>query len=192
MGPTVAHRLIVGLGNPGPKYEKTRHNIGFMAVDMLSDRLGLPLTQQKFHGRYATGFCSSEKVTLLEPDTFMNLSGKSVVAARQFFQFEVDEVVVVHDELDLELGTVRVKIGGGHGGHNGLRDIAEKLGTRDFVRVRLGIGRPAHGAVTDWVLGAFKADEYGVVTDQLELACDVLEAIVRDGPMAAQNDFNGK
>ncbi len=188
----MAHHLIVGLGNPGPKYETTRHNIGFLAVDHLADRLDLPLTQQKFHGRYATGFAGSEKVTLLEPDTYMNVSGKSVQAAAAFFQIDPEHIIVVHDELDLDPGSLKVKVGGGHGGHNGLRDIVSKLGSNDFVRIRLGIGRPARGSVTDWVLGTFSSDEWSMLPDQLEDACDALEMIVSDGAVAAQNEFNGK
>jgi len=188
----VSHHLLVGLGNPEPRYEATRHNIGFMAVDRLVDRHGISLTQQKFHGRYGSGFVGSDKVTLLEPLTYMNVSGKSVQAARAFYDFDDEEIVVVHDDLDLEPGVVRVKIGGGHGGHNGLRDIVAKTGTKDFVRLRLGIGRPEVGGVTDWVLSPFRADELDMLSEQLDVAADALEMIVRDGPVAAQNEFNGR
>lgn len=188
----MSHHLLVGLGNPEPRYEATRHNIGFMAVDRLGDRHGIALTQQKFHGRYATGFVADKKVTLLEPLTYMNVSGKSVQAARAFYGFSDEEVVVVHDDLDLDPGVVRVKIGGGHGGHNGLRDIAAKTGSNDFVRVRLGIGRPVRGSVTDWVLSPFSVDELDTLDQQLDIAADALEMIVRDGPVAAQNEFNGR
>lgn len=184
--------LLVGLGNPGPKYDATRHNVGFMALDRLAERHSLALTQQKFHGRYATGFCRSQKVCLLEPDTFMNLSGKSVVAASQFYSVEPDKIVVLHDELDIELGTVRVKIGGGHGGHNGLRDIAAKLGTKDFLRIRLGIGRPEHGDVTNHVLSRFRPDEESEVSEMLDTACDAIEMLLEKGAVAAQNEFNGR
>lgn len=184
--------LIVGLGNPGAKYDATRHNVGFMALDRLAERHNLALTQQKFHGRYATGFCGAEKVCLLEPETFMNLSGKSVVAASQFYSVAPSEIIVLHDELDIELGKVRVKIGGGHGGHNGLRDIAAKLGTKDFLRVRLGIGRPEHGDVTNHVLSRFRPDEEREVEEMLYTASDAIEAILEKGAAAAQNEFNGR
>lgn len=184
--------LLVGLGNPEPRYETTRHNIGFMAIDCLAVRLGISLTQQKFHGRYASGMLQREKIHVLEPLTYMNLSGKAVVAAQSFFDVDMDHVIVVHDDLDLPFGAVRVKAGGGHGGHNGLRDIIAKSGRSDFVRVRLGIGRPKRGSVTDWVLSSFSGAEVPTLETQLEEAADALELIVLDGVMAAQNRFNGK
>ena len=184
--------LLVGLGNPGPQYAATRHNVGFMAVDRFADRWRIPLTQQKFHGRYGTGICRDAKVTLLKPETFMNLSGKSVLAAAQFFRVDAERTVVVHDEIDLDPGVVRVKTGGGHGGHNGLRDIIDKTGSREFVRVRIGIGRPSRGEVTNWVLGTLSRDEAAALDDTLELVADILEKIVSDGPEAAQNEFNGR
>lgn len=184
--------LLVGLGNPGPKYAATRHNVGFMAVDRIGDIHRIQLTQQKFHGRYGSGIICDQKVVLLEPDTFMNLSGKSVLAAAQFFQIEPERVVVFHDEIDLDPGVTRVKIGGGHGGHNGLRDIIAKWGSRDFIRVRIGVGRPEHGDVTNWVLGPFRNDQVDELDDQLDVVARIAETIVKDGPEAAQNEFNGK
>lgn len=184
--------LLAGLGNPGPRYELTRHNIGFLVVDRLADRHGISLTQQKFHGRYASGVCEGEKVHLLEPQTFMNLSGKSVAAAKGFFDVAIEKTVIIHDELDLSFGTVRVKIGGGHGGHNGLRDIIDKTGENGFIRIRMGIGRPEKGSVSDWVLSPFRNDEIPELEIALDLACDALEVVLREGPATAQNQFNGK
>lgn len=184
--------LLAGLGNPGPKYELTRHNIGFLVIDRFVDRLGIALTQQKFHGRYASGICRGEKVHLLQSQTFMNLSGKSVASARSFFDIEMPNVIVVHDELDLPFGVVRIKIGGGHGGHNGLRDIIAQTGQNDFIRVRMGIGRPEKGSVTDWVLSPFPAADTDELLIELDTACDALEAILADGASAAQNQFNGR
>ncbi|MEZ4461039.1 MAG: aminoacyl-tRNA hydrolase [bacterium] len=184
--------LLVGLGNPEPRYETTRHNIGFMAIDSLAARLGISLTQQKFHGRYASGLLRGEKLHLVQPLTYMNLSGKSVVAARSFFDVDMEHVIVAHDDLDLPPGAVRVKAGGGHGGHNGLRDIIAKTGKSDFVRVRLGIGRPEKGSVTDWVLNPFSKDEIATLETQLEEAADAIEMVITDGVVAAQNKFNGK
>lgn len=184
--------LLVGLGNPGPKYAATRHNVGFMAVDRVADRCRITLTQQKFHGRYGSGICRDRKIALLEPETFMNLSGKSVAAAANFFQIDPEHIVVVHDEIDLEPEVVRIKVGGGHGGHNGLRDIIDKLGTRDFVRIRIGVGRPQKGDVTNWVLSPFTQDEAIALDAVLDRAADAIEVILRDGPEAAQNEFNGR
>lgn len=162
-----------------------------MAVDRVGDLHHLALTQQKFHGRYVSGLLGHHKVVLLQPDTFMNLSGKSVAAAMKFYQVEPERLVVFHDEIDLDAGVTRVKIGGGHGGHNGLRDIIDKIGSRDFVRVRIGVGRPEHGDVTNWVLSPFRQDQLDELDDQLELVAKIAETIVNDGADAAQNEFNG-
>ncbi len=136
--------------------------------------------------------CGNKKVVLLEPDTYMNLSGKSVAAAARFYDVEPERIVVMHDEIDLAPGATRVKVGGGHGGHNGLRDIIDKIGTRDFVRVRIGVGRPEHGDVTNWVLGPFRPDELDQLDDTLEEAWRIAETIIESGPEAAQNEFNGR
>jgi PTH1 family peptidyl-tRNA hydrolase len=188
----VSDALLVGLGNPGPRYETTRHNVGFMAVDRIADRFRIGLTQQKFHGRYGSGIVCDASLVLLEPETFMNVSGKSVAAAAQFYRLEPDAIIVAHDDIDLDLGKVKVKRGGGHGGHNGLRDIAAKLGTKDFVRIRIGVGRPEHGDVTNWVLSRFRDDEMSMVEDALDTAADAVEVLVKDGLEAAQNEINGR
>src|SRR5512145_3061374 len=149
-------KIIVGLGNPGRKYERTRHNAGFMAIDEIARDLRFDLSQEKYHafiGKYRIG---EAEVLFAKPQTFMNESGRSVGAILRYTYAKHTDLVVVHDELDLPLGTVRVKIGGGHGGHNGLRSIIEHIGTPDFIRVRVGIGRPAPGAdAADYVLSPF-------------------------------------
>jgi peptidyl-tRNA hydrolase, PTH1 family len=182
--------LIVGLGNPGPKYERTRHNVGFMALERLARRHRLSLSSQKFDGRTDTGLIGDQKVVLLEPLTFMNRSGKSVAAAANFYGLADEHIVVIHDEIDLPVGRLRVKSGGGHGGHNGLRDIVAKLGSRDFIRLRLGVGRPEHGDVTNHVLGPFSSDDEREVDELLETACDAVEVVIQEGVSAAQNRFN--
>ncbi len=182
--------LIVGLGNPGSKYARTRHNIGFMALERLAERHRMALATEKFDARYATGRVANEMVVLLEPQTFMNRSGKAVVAAAHFYDVDPARIIVVHDDIDLALGTIRVKSGGGHGGHNGLRDIVAQLGSREFLRVRLGIGRPEHGDVTNHVLGTFGRDEQDDVAELVETACDAVETLLREGLDAAQNRFN--
>ena len=182
--------LIAGLGNPGSKYAHTRHNIGFMALDRLAERHRVALASEKFDSRFDTGRVAGEMVVLLEPQTFMNRSGKAVQAAASFYDLGPEQVIVVHDEIDLPLGSIRVKQGGGHGGHNGLRDIVSRLSSRDFIRVRVGVGRPEHGDVTNHVLGTFSRDEETEVAEVIETACDAVETIVSDGVEAAQNRFN--
>ncbi|WP_172293033.1 aminoacyl-tRNA hydrolase [Pseudoruegeria sp. HB172150] len=153
-------RLFVGLGNPGAKYARNRHNIGFMAVDRIADDHGFGPWRSKFQGQVAEGRLGSEKVLLLKPETFMNLSGNSVQAAMQFYKLTPDDITVFHDELDLAPGKCRVKTGGGHAGHNGLRSLHAQIGD-SYHRVRIGIGHPGHkDMVSHYVLHDFaKADE---------------------------------
>ncbi|MFK8015190.1 MAG: aminoacyl-tRNA hydrolase [Gammaproteobacteria bacterium] len=153
-------RLIAGLGNPGGQYEQTRHNAGFWFVDQLARHAGATLRHEnKFHGDVAKTRIDGHDVWLLKPDTFMNLSGQAVSAVARFYKIDTSEILVVHDEIDLPPGTVRLKKGGGHGGNNGLRDIIAKLG-RDFIRLRVGVGRPQHSSeVTNYVLRRPTSDE---------------------------------
>ena len=155
--------LLVGLGNPGPSHAKQRHNAGFMALDALAQKLGASGAVQKFHGECAKAEYAGESLLLLKPQTFMNLSGKSVQAAMAFYKLAPEQIIVLHDELDLPLGTLRIKQGGGHGGHNGLRDIDACVG-QDYWRIRLGIGHPGtKEQVHGYVLARFGADERAVV-----------------------------
>jgi peptidyl-tRNA hydrolase, PTH1 family len=152
--------LLVGLGNPGARYARQRHNIGFMAVDAVAEAHRFAAWRSRFSGLVSEGELGGERVLLHKPQTFMNLSGEAVAAATRFYKLPLAQVVVCHDELDLAAGKVRIKTGGGVAGHNGLRSIAERLGSRDFRRVRLGIGHPGHKAlVTGHVLGDFDADD---------------------------------
>lgn len=152
--------LFAGLGNPGEKYARNRHNIGFMAVDEIARRHGFTPWREKFHGLISDGRLGAEKVLLLKPQTFMNESGQSVAAAAHFYKIPNEDVVVFHDELDLGHGIVKVKSGGGHAGHNGLRSIDAHI-SRDFRRVRLGIGHPGQkDLVTNWVLGNFARSDH--------------------------------
>jgi PTH1 family peptidyl-tRNA hydrolase len=173
-------RLVVGLGNPGRQYEATRHNAGFWFVDALAARLGASFTgEAKFHGRIARAVGD---LRLLEPGTYMNLSGRAVGAVAQFFGIAPGEILVVHDELDLKPGEARLKFGGGTAGHNGLRDIAAHLGGPEFWRLRVGIGHPRDSAiaqqpVADYVLQPPRANELAAIEDALARALDAWPAI---------------
>ena len=187
--------LIVGLGNPGKKYDKNRHNVGFMAVDALaSDVTGLAW-KEKFSGVLGRGELFGASATLLKPMTYMNLSGDSVQPAMAFLKAGVGEVIVVHDELDVPFGEVRLKVGGGHAGHNGLRSIIERAGSPEFVRVRIGIGRPPpdfRGEVADYVLHDFDASERAELPDVLGKALLAIKKVVTLGIGPAMNEVNAK
>jgi peptidyl-tRNA hydrolase, PTH1 family len=162
-------KLIVGLGNPGPQYSLTRHNIGFLYLNFLPMIYAeFPSWQQKFQGLFTKGTIAQEDVKLLQPQTFMNLSGQSVAACCQFFKIEPQDVLVIHDDSDLEFLKIRVKQGGGNAGHNGLKSIEQHIGN-NFWRLRLGIGRPARGDLADYVLSAFSKDEQEELSDFLPI-----------------------
>jgi peptidyl-tRNA hydrolase, PTH1 family len=187
--------LVVGLGNPGKKYAHNRHNVGFMAVERLRDERGLPDWREKFSGVFTRGAAFGDDLMMLKPMTFMNVSGDSVQPAAAFVKVDPAHVVVLHDELDLPFGDVRLKVSGGHAGHNGLRSIIQRLGTPDFVRVRIGIGRPPagfRGEVADYVLSDFDATERAELPDVLARAVAAVAAVVEQGPALAQNAVNAK
>lgn len=183
-------QLIVGLGNPGPKYAQNRHNVGFMGIDRLADDGRIAVARKKFKGQYGAGTLDGASVVLLKPETFMNLSGQSVSPARSFFNVDVARIVVLHDELDLPFGRVRIKVGGGHAGHNGLRSIIDQLGTKDFVRIRIGIGRPEKGSVSGFVLTDFHGEQREWLADLVERAADAVRSILKDGVRKAMNRIN--
>jgi PTH1 family peptidyl-tRNA hydrolase len=177
-------KLIVGLGNPGSDYAKHRHNIGFMALDGIVRRHGFSPWRQKFQGEICEGTIGAEKVYALKPLTYMNLSGNSVQAAADFYKIALPDIIVLHDELDLAPGKLRVKIGGGHAGHNGLRSIAGQMGP-DFVRVRLGIGHPgAKELVTQWVLGNFAKADQDWLPALLDAVADAMPKLVTGDEVA--------
>jgi PTH1 family peptidyl-tRNA hydrolase len=189
--------LIAGLGNPGRKYERNRHNIGFRVVDELVRRHDLGPLREKFGGLAASGLIAGQRAAVLKPMEFMNTSGYAVQRAAQFHGVQPAELVVVHDEIDLPMARLRLKAGGGHGGHNGVRSIAEQTGATDFLRVRVGVGRPAGaagpagGKVSGFVLGDFPAEAEREVAELVGRAADAVEAILQRGIRAAMNDFNG-
>jgi PTH1 family peptidyl-tRNA hydrolase len=190
--------LVVGLGNPGAKYERNRHNIGFRVVDELARASGLPAWKTgKLGGDTTTGLVGGTKVVVLKPMEFMNLSGFAVQRTAAFHEVAVDHIIAVHDEIDLELGIVRLKNGGGHGGHNGLRSMQEQLGEAGFARVRMGVGRdpnkpPGSKDAAAWVLADFPAAQDKVVGLMISAACEGIETILARGIVAAMNAHNGR
>jgi PTH1 family peptidyl-tRNA hydrolase len=182
--------LVAGLGNPGRGYERTRHNIGFLVADELARRREGSF-RSKFNGQLAEVRLDDLRLGLLKPETYMNVSGKSVAAARKFFKVDPGDLLVVHDDVDLEPGRLQARLGGGLAGHNGLRSIAGALGTQDFLRLRIGVGRPERGdprPVADYVLSEFEPE---VDVDALVArAADAVEALARDGLEAAQSRYN--
>ena len=187
-------KLICGLGNPGREYERNRHNIGFMAVDTLLARARAELHQGKFQARVGQGSLGGEKVIFLEPQTYMNLSGRSVAEAARFYKIAVADVLLIHDELDLPFGRLQLKAGGGSGGHNGLKSTVQCLGEDGFIRLRLGIGKPqgpnAKERVAGYVLSNFDDAESRQLDELLAQAADAAETWVRDGLATAMNRFN--
>jgi len=182
--------LVVGLGNPGREYERTRHNAGWLVLDELSRRHG-GSWRSKFSGSLAEVRLGELRLALLKPETYMNESGRSVGAAVRFFKVEPEQVLVVHDDVDLEPGRLQARAGGGLAGHNGLRSLAQHLGSQDFLRLRIGVGRPGRGdprSVADWVLSPFAPDEDSEAL--VARAADAVETIAQDGLEAAQQRYN--
>lgn len=173
-------KLIVGLGNPGREYEATRHNAGFWWVDEFARVQGANFkTDSKFHGLVARASLHGHDVHLLKPQTFMNVSGRSVVALALFYKILPDQILVIHDELDLPPGSAKLKLGGGHGGHNGLKDIIAHLGTKEFWRLRIGIGHPGErDQVVNYVLNAPRKEEQGLIEEAMQHAQDVAPLII--------------
>jgi PTH1 family peptidyl-tRNA hydrolase len=185
--------LIVGLGNPGPQYAKTRHNIGFMVADLLAARLGAPFKVHKRSGaEIVTGRLGNRSVVVAKPRTFMNESGRHVGPLAKFYSVSPADVIVIHDELDIDFGKIRLKLGGGEGGHNGLRSVANALGTKDFQRVRIGIGRPpGRKDPAAFVLETFTSAERAEIPTLCELAADAAELLLDLGLESAQNQVHG-
>lgn len=183
-------KLLVGLGNPGAKYVGTRHNIGFMVAERFAERHRISLKKKGYQGIYGVGRAVGAETTVLLPQTFMNLSGACVNAAFQSLGVTPGDLIVTYDDLDLPFGSLRIKVDGGHGGHNGIRDICNVLGRKDFIRLRVGIGRPDHGNTTGHVLGRFSAEEGRDLSGVIEAAADAVEAIIAEGVPPAMNRFN--
>lgn len=184
--------LVVGLGNPGPEYERTRHNVGFLVADVLAERVGGRFSVHKKSGAdLLTARLDGRQVLIAKPRSFMNLSGRPVAALARFFSVPATEVIVVHDELDLPFGAIRLKRGGGEGGHNGLRSVSQALTTKDYLRTRIGIGRPpGRQDPADYVLKPFSAAERKEVPVLVEQAADAVELLLRVGLETAQNQLH--
>ncbi|TGD87311.1 aminoacyl-tRNA hydrolase [Mycolicibacterium sp. CH28] len=184
--------LVVGLGNPGPQYAKTRHNLGFMVADLLAGRIGAQFKVHKRSGaEIVTGRLGHRPVVLAKPRTYMNESGRQVGPLAKFYSVSPADIIVIHDELDIDFGRIRLKLGGGEGGHNGLRSIANALGTKDFQRVRIGIGRPpGRKDPAAYVLEAFNSNERPEVPAICEQAADATELLAEVGLETAQNQVH--
>jgi PTH1 family peptidyl-tRNA hydrolase len=172
-------KWIVGLGNPGSKYAVTRHNIGFMALDVLADKLGISINQSKCKAKIGEGQINGEKIVLIQPVTYMNLSGESVRAYMDFYKVQLEDMIVLYDDLDTEFGGMRLRYKGSAGGHNGIKSMIQHLGTQEFNRIRLGISRPPAGYdIADYVLSSFAKGEMEELGTVLERACDaVVDAV---------------
>ncbi|MBN1829723.1 MAG: aminoacyl-tRNA hydrolase [Deltaproteobacteria bacterium] len=184
-------KLLVGLGNPGPRYAATRHNAGFLVLQRLEGLLSIPMDKRRFEALIGKGVVAGEPAVLAIPQTYMNLSGRSVAPLMKFYNLNIEDIIVIHDEIDFPFGILRIKTGGGHGGHKGLRSIIDYIGGADFTRLRVGIGRPCRQeTVESYVLTGFSQEEEAGLPDLINRACDVLCDIVQAGPVAAMNRCN--
>jgi PTH1 family peptidyl-tRNA hydrolase len=184
--------LITGLGNPGNQYSLTRHNIGFMAVDYFLKGAGNPPAKNQFKAEVFQGKLGDHSLFFCKPQTFMNLSGESVQPLMGFYKIPLEHLIVVHDEIDLAFGQMKIQKNRGHGGHNGIKSVSGLLGSADYIRLRLGVGRPANPnvPVADYVLNKFTNEEFAAMPDFLNKAGDALESIILDGVQKASTKFN--
>jgi PTH1 family peptidyl-tRNA hydrolase len=182
--------LIVGLGNPGKEYEDTRHNVGFRVVDGIAKEYNIQINRQKFKGTYGEGIINGEKIMLLKPVTYMNLSGQSVREVVDFYNLKNHEILVIYDDISLEVGKLRIREKGSAGGHNGIKSIIEHLGSDVFSRIKIGVGQPDTDLVKH-VLGKFTKEEKAVLDESIEAATKATAEIIKNDVKAAMNQFNG-
>lgn len=185
--------LIVGLGNPGKDYERTRHNAGFRAIDLIASKLGCKINKAKFQGLYGQANYAGAKLVLLKPQTYMNLSGRSVLQVSAYFHIPPQRIIVLFDDISLEPGRLRIRADGSAGGHNGIKSIISEVGSQDFPRVKIGVGAKAHPEqdLADWVLSTFSASEEKALASALDRAADAALCIIERGVPEAANRYNG-
>lgn len=185
-------KLIVGLGNPGKPYEHTRHNIGFDVIEALAKKWNAPLTQSKFNGMYTSVHRPEGKVILVKPLTYMNLSGECVGPLMDYFDVDIEDIIVIYDDLDLDVGKLRLRQKGSAGGHNGIKSLIHHLGTQEFNRIRVGVSRPPSGMkVADYVLSKFSKDDQPIVEDAINKSVDAVEMSLSKKFLDVMNTFNG-
>ena len=182
--------LIVGLGNPGKEYEGTRHNIGFAAIDYIADKYKIELNRIKFKGVFGEGLINGKKVILLKPTTYMNLSGESIREVVNFYKISNEEIIVIYDDISLEVGRIRIREKGSHGGHNGIKSIIANLGTDVFPRVKIGVGAPK-GNLVSHVLGKFSDEEVEILRESIKASSDATSIIISNNTKEAMNKLNG-
>ena len=182
--------LIVGLGNPGLQYENTRHNIGFKVIDNIAKEYNIEINRQKFKGVYGEGFINGEKVILLKPTTYMNLSGESIREVVDFYKLTCEDIVVIYDDISLDVGRLRIREKGSAGGHNGIKSIIAHLGTDVFPRIKVGVGQPNVDLV-NYVLGKFTDEEMEVLSESIDASTKAVSEIIKDDVNIAMNKFNG-
>jgi PTH1 family peptidyl-tRNA hydrolase len=190
--------LIVGLGNPGPQYEVTRHNAGFLALDYFADQHGWSVAPEKWQAQHGNGVFAGQRVILLKPQTFMNRSGESVIRWATFHRIKPERILILHDDLDLPLGKLKVAAQGGAGGHNGIRSLIQHLGRQDFARLKIGIGRPPRNEqgqgipIERYVLAAFPEEELHLFSERLQLIQEAIELFIKQGAGHCMNQINGR
>ncbi len=184
-------KIIVGLGNPGKQYENTRHNLGYMALDKISEKLNIKVNKERMAGLVGTGKYKDEKVLLVKPLTYMNLSGNCVVRVLNYYKEKEANLIVIYDDIDIAVGKIRIKKNGKPGTHNGMRDITSKLGTEEFARVRVGSGKPIYDQdLAEYVLSGFRAEEMADIDKATTNACDAVIEILENGIESAMNKYN--
>ncbi len=182
--------LIVGLGNPGREYENTRHNVGFSAVDFIADRYNIDVNREKYKGVYGEGRINNEKVILLKPTTYMNLSGEAIGLIKDFYKIENTNIIVIYDDISLDVGRLRIREKGSAGGHNGVKSIISNLNTDVFPRIKIGVGAPK-GDLVNYVLGKFNSEDKDILNKVFDVVKSAIETIISDDPKDSMNKYNG-